>query len=266
MRDPTQAAGEIAQLRAALAAAEAERDRLQQRLDDCLRTEEQIAAGAAHDLRAPLRAIDGFAGAALRAQPEAAAGDEARGYLERIREAARRMGGLVESLLTLSSAARVELQPAAVDLGFLAEWALAELQDAEPERACELEVAPELAAWGDERELRQLLRELLANAWRFTPPERPVRIAVQGSTQDGRTLLTIRDGGRGLDLQYRETAFGPFQRLHGREEGAGHGLGLAIARSIARRHGGEVRIADSSPDGTTVELELPASAETFAAG
>ena len=170
------------------------------------------------------------------------------------------MGGLLAALSELSGATRAELKPAEVDLSLLAEWVGAELQDAEPERRAEIVVQPGLVGWGDERLLKQLLTQLMDNAWKFSRERDLVRIEVSGECDAGTLRLTVRDAGIGFDARYAHKLFEPFQRLHGPEQGGGHGLGLAIAQRIAERHGGRIA-AKSRPDcGATFIVELPAAA------
>jgi signal transduction histidine kinase len=220
---------------------------------------QMFADTVAHDLRAPLRSIDSFARLLEdRAAPKLDAAE--RMHLSRIRAAATRMSGLLAALGELSRAASAAINPVRLDISILAEWIVAELQDAEPARQVEVAVQPGLEAMGDERLVRQLLHALLENAWKFTRGCEPARIDVRGARHDGRLVVEIRDSGRGFDMDYAHKLFQPFQRLHGLAEGAGHGLGLAVARRIARRHGGDVSAA-SDAGGATFTLILPAPAE-----
>lgn len=219
---------------------------------------QMFADTVAHDLRAPLRSIDSFA--RLLEERAASKLDAAeRMHLSRIRAAATRMSGLLASLGELSRAASAPLAREPVDLSILAEWVAAELQDEEPARHVDLHVQPGLHVVGDERLLKQLLRALIENAWKFTRGRDGARIDVAGRIEGGRLIVDIRDTGCGFDMQYAHKLFQPFQRLHGVEQGAGHGLGLAIAQRIARRHGGDVR-AHSDSAGSTFTLVLPAPA------
>lgn len=218
--------------------------------------QEQLAQGVAHDLRAPLRAIDGFAGMLAKHASEAL---DATGldYLQRIRDAAQRMGALVDALQTYSRAGRAPLHETPVDLSLLAEWVAADLQDADPGRAARVEVAPGLATRGDEELLRELLRQLLGNAWKFSAPRERVEIGVEGERDGDCLRLRIRDQGIGFDMQYVDKLFQPFQRLHGTDQGAGAGLGLAIAQCIAQRHGGRIRAESVPGEGSVFHVELP---------
>lgn len=216
-----------------------------------------FAHGISHDLRAPLRAVDGFS-ALLAAHLGDGIDDTARDYLERIRAASARMAELIDSLLELSRATRAELQHAPVDLGLLADWAHAELADADPGRRAEVAVQPGLLAMGDERQLRQLLRRLLDNAWKFSRERDAVRIDVAGERRGDRLVLSVRDHGSGFDMRYSGKLFEPFQRLHGPEQGGGDGIGLAIVRTIAQRHGGRAWAESEPGAGSTFFIDLPA--------
>ncbi|WP_133479809.1 ATP-binding protein [Cognatilysobacter segetis] len=219
---------------------------------------QMFADTVAHDLRSPLRSIESFA-KLLEDRAGAKLDASERMHLSRIRAAATRMSGLLAALGELSRAASASMTVAPVDVSLLAEWVLAELQDAEPSREVEVDVQPGLMANGDERLLKQLLRALLENAWTFTRGlERP-RIAVRGERVGDRLRVAVQDNGRGFDMQYAHKLFQPFQRLHGVAEGAGHGLGLAIAQRIAQRHGGDVSPASIEGQGSTFTLELPAA-------
>lgn len=226
-------------------------------LDASHRQLQMFADAVAHDLRAPLRSIESFS--ALLAERTAGRLDDTdRDYLDRIRAAAGRMGGLLTGVNELSGVTRAELKPSMVDLTLLAEWVGAELQDAEPGRRAEILVQPDLTAWGDERLLKQLLTHLMGNAWKFSRQRDSTRIEVSG-TRAGSTLeLTVRDAGIGFDPRYAHKLFQPFQRLHGPDDGGGHGLGLAIAQRIAQRHGGRIRAESQTDCGTTVSVGLPA--------
>jgi len=216
-----------------------------------------FADAVAHDLRAPLRSIESFS-RLLATRSGDVLDDTGRDHLERIRNAASRMGSLLAALGELSHATRAELKPGEVDLTLLAEWVLAELQDAEPGRTVQLHVQPGLAAHGDERLLKLLLGRLLDNAWTFSRHQPVTVIEVRG-TRDGDTLrLSVRDRGSGFDMRYAHTRCAPFQRLHGPDEGGGHGLGLAIAQRIAERHQGRLWAESKPGAGATFHLELPA--------
>lgn len=241
--------GDAADLRAALEASEAQVRAL-------LAQQEALAYGLSHDLRAPLRAIDAYS--ALLARGAAGAlGDDGLEHVARIRAAAARMGAVLEKLLDYSRAERGELSHAPVDLGLCAELALAELQEAAPERRVRASIAPGLSALGDERLLRMLMTQLVRNAWQFSGEDVVLDIA---GTRDGDLLrVDVRDAGSGFDPQYAQRIFEPFQRLHLPEQGAGTGLGLAIAARIVARHGGTLQAESTPCSGSVFRLQLPAA-------
>lgn len=218
---------------------------------------QMFADTVAHDLRAPLRSIESFA-KLLDDRAGAKLDASERMHLSRIRAAATRMSGLLAALGELSRAASAPMQSGDVDLSLLSEWVLAELHDTEPGREVAVHVQPGLHARGDERLLKQMLRALLENAWVFTRG-REARIDVDGARVGDRVRVRIRDNGCGFDMQYAHKLFQPFQRLHGAAEGAGHGLGLAIAQRIAQRHGGTVTADSTVGNGSVFTVELPAA-------
>jgi len=216
---------------------------------------ESFVQGVSHDLRAPLRAIDGFATQLARrtaGQLDATAQDQ----LQRIRAASTRMGSLIDGLLELARINRAVLRPALIDVSLLAEWSLAELQDADPQRSVDVQVEPGLEVIGDERLLKIMLGQLLTNAWRFSATRPQIWIRVEGERNGDRLHMSIRDHGIGFDMAYAEKLFSPFQRLHGCDEGAGNGIGLTIAQQVAMRHGGKLS-ANAEPDhGACFHVEL----------
>lgn len=228
-----------------------------QQLDASNQQLQMFADAISHDLRAPLRSIESFSSrlaARLGADIDATSGD----YLARIRSAAARMSGLLSAITELSYVTRAELRTGPVDLSLLAEWVLAELQEADPGRTADLQVQPDLAAHGDERLLKVLLTQLIGNAWKFSRDSATTRIHVTGERRaDGGLLLQVVDAGSGYDMRYADKVFEPFQRLHGPDQGGGHGLGLAIAQRIVERHHGRMHAESRPGEGSTFHVELP---------
>jgi signal transduction histidine kinase len=238
-----------AELRSALERSEA-------RLQALLAQQEAFAYGISHDLRAPLRVIDAYS-AMLERQSGDRLDQAGRDQLARIREAAGRMGALFESLLEYSRAERSEMSPAPVDIGLLAELALSELQEAEPTRELRAPISSGLVAMGDERLLQLMVAQLVRNAWRFSGDT--VVLEVVGVREGDMLRVSVRDQGSGFDMRYVDRIFEPFQRLHLPEQGAGQGLGLAIAARVIQRHGGSLRAESTPGAGSTFHFELPAA-------
>lgn len=223
-------------------------------LEAAQRRLQTFAYGVSHDLRAPLRAIDGFA-VQLSRQAEAL-DEQGREQLSRIRTASARMGGLIDSLLELARIGRAELRPAQVDVSMLADWAAAELQDAQPRRQAAVRVQPGLVVVGDERLLKVLLTQLLRNAWQFSSSREAVEVEVEGARNGQGLHFVVRDHGIGFDMAYAGKLFEPFQRLHGSEQGAGDGIGLTIAQQIAARHRGRIHADAVAGSGASFHVEL----------
>ncbi len=218
---------------------------------------ESFAYSVSHDLRAPLRAIDGFS--RILAERYGERLDEAgQGYLARVRRAAGRMGELIDSMLQLSRLSRSALKIEQVDLGRLAQEAVEELQAGEPEREVEVDIEPGLQVSGDASLLRGLVGNLLGNAWKFTRKREDARIRF-GRNDAGE--FYVRDNGAGFAQEYVDKLFRPFQRLHNEEHFAGHGIGLATVHRIVERHGGSIRAEGRVGEGATFYFTLPGPAD-----
>jgi PAS domain S-box-containing protein len=200
---------------------------------------ESFSYSVAHDLRAPLRGIDGFSQALLED-----CGDRldanGREHLHRVRTAAKRMGELIDSLLAMARLARAELRSEAVDLGSIAAASVSELRNLNPGRDVEVEIGPSLQARGDPRLLRVVLDNLLGNAFKFTATRATARIEFGCTTEDGERTFFIRDNGVGFDPRYASHLFRVFQRLHHAREFPGTGIGLATVQRVILRHGGRI--------------------------
>jgi PAS domain S-box-containing protein len=206
---------------------------------------EAFSYSVSHDLRAPLRSIDGFSLALLEDYGAQLTGS-AQDYLQRVRQAAQRMATLIDDLLDLSRVTRSELRHELVELSALASGICAELQQAEPDRQVEITITPGLTAWGDSRLLGVALTNLLGNAWKFTGRSPVSRIEFGASGDDQPRTFFVRDNGAGFDMAYVQRLFGAFQRLHDQAQFPGSGVGLATVQRIIHRHGGRVW-ADSQP-------------------
>lgn len=232
--------------------------------DATARAQQALAQGLAHDLRAPLRAIDSFAVLLGKQLEQGAQGEGGQEYVQRIRDAAGRMGSILDALQEFTTISRVELRDQDVDLSMLADWVGAELQDAAPGREAQIDVAPGLAMRGDEHYLKRMLNRVMENAWAFSAPRGRVEIAVEGERVDDVLHLRVRDKGIGFNAAYANRLFEPFGRLHGADEGAGAGLGLAIAQCIVQRHGGRIHAESVVGEGSVFHLELPVQSRTMA--
>jgi signal transduction histidine kinase len=206
---------------------------------------ESFSYSVSHDLRAPLRAIDGFS-QALREDEAARLSPDSLLLLDRLQAAAARMGQLIDDLLRLSRVTRAELKREPVDLSALAESVLAELRQREPGRDVTVSVQPGLTAWGDPRLLRVLLENLLDNAWKFTSKRSGAHIEFFSETVHGEPHYAVRDNGVGFDMAHAGKLFSPFQRMHKASAFPGTGIGLATVQRIVHRHGGHIE-ADATP-------------------
>jgi signal transduction histidine kinase len=206
-----------------------------------------------HDLRAPLRAIDGFS-QALAEDYGDRLDDAGKDYLARVRGAAQRMAALIDDLLELSRVARADLVRTRVDLGAMAREIAAELAQAAPERRVVFRADGDLAVSGDPRLLRVALVNLLENAWKFTRRRDEAHIELG---RDDRGALFVRDDGVGFDMAYAGKLFGAFQRLHTAADFPGTGVGLATVQRIIHRHGGRISAEASPGAGATFRFTLP---------
>jgi PAS domain S-box-containing protein len=221
------------------------RDRTSQ-LESANKELEAFAYSVSHDLRAPLRGIDGWSMALLEDYGAKLDGN-ARVYLERVRSETQRMGQLIDDLLKLSRFTRVEMHREQVDLSSLARATANRLLETEPGRRIDFAIEDGLAAEGDPNLLGVVLSNLLANAAKFTGPRATARIEFGQTRRDNQPAFYVRDNGVGFDMAYAGTLFGPFQRLHNYSEFPGTGIGLVTAQRVLFRHGGKIW-ADARPD------------------
>ena len=217
---------------------------------------EAFAYSVSHDLRAPLRAIDGFAQALLEDGADQL-DEQGRGHLDRVRANAQRMGWLIDDLLKLSRVTRAELRPEEVSITAVAAAVVEELGRSEPDRRVDLAIADDLTTRADPRLLEVLLANLLGNAWKFTARRSVAQIEVGATEQDGETVYFVRDDGAGFDMAYSDKLFGAFQRLHSSTEFEGTGIGLATVKRIVHRHGGRVWAEGKVGGGATFYFTLP---------
>lgn len=216
---------------------------------------EAFAYSVSHDLRAPLRSIDGFSQILMEDYTDKL-DEEGKNYLQRVRSASQRMGELIDDILNLSRVTRGEMRYEAVDLGTLAESICTELQQSQPERQVEFIITPGLVAKGDSHLLRAVLDNLLGNAWKFTKTRALARIEFGMVKNNEQLAYFIRDNGVGFDMAYADKLFGAFQRLHSPSEFEGTGIGLATVQRIIHRHGGNIWAESVVDQGTTFYFTL----------
>lgn len=222
---------------------------------------EAFSYSVSHDLRAPLRSIDGFSLALLEDCLEQL-DTTGQDYLRRIRSATQRMGQLIDDLLTLSRVTRSDMHFTPVNLSVLASRICTNLQR-QSERQVEFVIQNNLLAQGDGNLLQVVLENLLSNAWKFTSKRLQARIEFGAIPQeDGTRAYFVRDDGVGFDMAYSDKLFGPFQRLHGMHEFPGNGIGLATVQRIVHRHGGRVWAEGNIEQGATFYFTLVQEALT----
>jgi two-component system, NtrC family, sensor kinase len=244
-----QAARQIAEARASLV------EQLEAKNEEL----ESFSYSVAHDLRAPLRSIDGF-GLILLEDYGDKLDDEGKKCIAYVRESAQQMARLIDDLLALSRVTRAEFRPAPVDVGAIAHSVVERLAQATPERQVEVVIAEGLKADGDAGLITIALENLIGNAWKFTRDSTPPRIEVGGGDDDPRTFF-VRDNGAGFDMSYASKLFGMFQRLHSANEFEGTGIGLATVQRIVRRHGGRIRAEAAVGRGATFFFTLGNAAD-----
>jgi signal transduction histidine kinase len=217
---------------------------------------EAFSYSVAHDLRAPLRGINGFASILLDDHAKKLDGD-GRECLQRIKENALLMAQLIDALLSLSQVTRSELEPRATDLSALAHSIVRRIADAEPERVVQTVVHDGLHARIDPTLARMLLENLLLNAWKFTSKTPSPKIEIGSTTVDGIRAFFVRDNGAGFDMAHAGKLFAPFQRLHPVRDFPGTGIGLATAQRIVDRHAGRIWAEGKVREGATFFFTLP---------
>ena len=217
---------------------------------------EAFSYSVSHDLRAPLRVIEGFSRMFLDEFAEAV-DPKARDYIERVHATSTRMGELIRDMLSLARVSRVAMSPTRVDLTAIAATVVAELRQVAPGREVETVLAEGLVVDGDPSLLRVMLENLLGNAWKYTSRLARARIEFGAKETEEGTVYFVRDNGAGFDMRYAGRLFGTFQRLHPESEFEGTGIGLATVQRIVQRHGGRVW-AEAVPDqGATFWFTLP---------
>jgi signal transduction histidine kinase len=232
--------------------------RVQERTTQLAATNQELEAfcySVAHDLRAPLRGIDGFSQALLE-DYEDKLDSSGKDYLRRVRAASQRMSVLIDDLLNLSRVTRVEMQKEKLNLSAIVESVASDLQMSEPGRGVEFVIEEDLLAIGDSRLLRVAVENLLGNAWKYTSRHGNARIEFGGAQRDGQPVYFVRDDGAGFDPRHAARLFGAFQRLHSNSEFPGTGIGLATVQRIVHRHGGDIWADAAIEQGATFSFTL----------
>ncbi len=240
----------------AMRAAQAEIQAKAEALESANKDLEAFAYSVSHDLRAPLRHIDGFVGLLRRALGDAM-NDRARRHLDVISGSARQMGALIDDLLTFSRMGRTEIAKTDVDLTALVQRVREELAPDAVGRDIEWHVGPLPRVHADPALLRLVLVNLLSNAIKLTRGRNPARIELSSKLHEGEVSITLQDNGAGFDMRYANKLFGVFQRLHGQDEFEGTGIGLANVARIIHKHGGTVSAEGAVNQGATFTFTLP---------
>ena len=216
---------------------------------------EAFSYSVSHDLRAPLRGIDGFSLALLEDYADKL-DEDGKDYLHRVRAATQRMGILIDDLLNLSRVTRSEMRRENTDLGAIARSVALELQKTQPERRAEFRIEEGLQAFVDSHLIKIVLENLLGNAWKFTSKRESACIEFGRAPGDGGFTYYVRDDGAGFDPTYADRLFGAFQRLHDKNEFPGTGVGLATVQRIIHRHGGRIWAESAVERGATFYFTL----------
>jgi signal transduction histidine kinase len=206
---------------------------------------EMFSYSVSHDMRAPLRHLDGFSQALLD-EYSGKLNTTGKDYLDRIRKSSRRMLEMIDAILELSRFARGKVLRGSVDLSAMVREIADQLVRSQPERVVAFRIAEGMTVRGDARLLRVVLENLIGNAWRFSEPVKDALIEFYPTELEGRLAFAVRDNGVGFDMAYADKLFAPFQKLHKNDEFSGRGIGLAIARRIINRHGGKIQ-AEAEP-------------------
>ena len=216
---------------------------------------EAFSYSVSHDLRAPLRSIDGFSKILLDKYLDRL-DERGQNYLARVSRAATKMGDLIDDLLKLSRIGRARLNRKRVDISELAQSVAGDLRLSDPDRSVRVEIASGMTARADASLLRIALENLIGNAWKFTAKDPDGRIEIGGTTINDRSVFYVRDNGAGFEMAYVDKLFEPFQRLHTMEEFPGSGIGLTIVKRIITRHGGDVWAESAVGKETTIYFTM----------
>lgn len=234
---------------------EEELQRYAAELENANKELESFSYSVSHDLRAPLRALDGFS-EAIEMDYQDRLDEKGKDYLHRIRQASNTMAQLTDDLLKLSRLSRLKMEIEIINLSELVESAADQLKASQPERHVEFKIQPDVKANGDRQLLKVLIRNLLDNSWKFTSHNYQARIEFGVKDKDGKPVYFVKDNGAGFNMKYADKLFQPFQRLHSTQEFPGNGIGLATVARIVRRHGGIIWAESEKGKGATFYFTL----------
>ncbi len=232
-----------------------EANQMADRIRGLLKDLESFSYSVAHDLRAPLRSIQGFS-AILMEDHGSTLSEDAKSSLDRVIKAAKKMGQLIDSLLNLSRMSRKEMTKRQVDLSTIAQEIVNDLRNADPQRQVSVTIQPGVMVKGDPELLQVVLTNLVGNAWKYSAKKPDASIQFGEKLSDGHRVYFVRDNGAGFDMQHAEKLFGTFQRLHTNDEFEGIGIGLATAHGIIHRHGGAIWAEAKPQEGATFYFTL----------
>jgi len=218
---------------------------------------EAFSYSVSHDLRAPLRSIDGFSQILLEKYQDKPLDDKGKTYLDRVRRATQRMGRLIDDMLKLSRITRAEFKRRNVNISNMIRAIAEEHHKSNPERLVDIAVQEGIMVQGDPNLMQIAMENLMGNAWKFTGKEAHPKIEFGTTVRDGETACFIRDNGAGFDMAYAGKLFGAFQRLHTTDEFPGTGIGLATVQRIIHRHGGKVWAEGEKGKGAVFYFTLP---------
>ncbi|MCJ2165518.1 MULTISPECIES: ATP-binding protein [unclassified Pseudodesulfovibrio] len=216
---------------------------------------ESFSYSVSHDLRAPLRAIDGFSQALIEDYGDKLE-QEALNYLDRVRLASQRMGMLIDDILALTHMSRLGVTCETVDLGEIMLDVILEIREHDPDTIVEIEIEPDLKTRADPHLVRLLMTNLVGNAWKFSSANEHPKVTFKAKTIDGTKWFVLRDNGAGFDMRYADKLFQAFSRLHTQDEFEGTGIGLAIVDRVIRKHGGQIRAEGEIGKGATFSFTL----------
>jgi len=228
---------------------------LEEKVQERTRELEAFSYSVSHDLRAPLRTIEGFSLALVEDYSDKL-DNQAKDYISRIRRATEIMSELIDDMLKLSRITRTEIDKADINLSNIALTVVDELRKAHPDRPVKVTIPDSLTDYADSRLIKIVLENLLGNAWKFTGKKTDAEIEFGSTQQNGKKVYFVRDNGAGFDMEYVDKIFAPFQRLHNIEEFPGTGIGLATVRRIISRHGGTVWAESVPHQGATFYFTL----------